>query len=100
MEVSVIMTMKKMMKRHKDKFIICIPKLRDASTNRPLTFSVLQTCCHAPEACKILDSYEKQGGLFENVIAIPNFTDEGNYIPPELPPNRYAKMFRVLYGMQ
>ena len=50
------MTMKAMMKRHVNRFIICIPALRDAVTNRPTTF---QGICKA-EVYKRAD-----GGLAE-----------------------------------
>ncbi len=94
------MTMKKMLKRHVNKIIICVPALRDAD-NRPKSFKVLNTCIHADEACDILARYEAEGADYANVIAIPNFPEElNNGIAPELPPNIIAKMFRVLYGMQ
>ena len=94
------MTMKAMMKRHVNRFIICIPALRDAVTNRPTTFKVLNTCRSADEACEALENYEKEGGDYENTIIVPNFPEELNENPPELCPSKVAKMFRVLYGMQ
>ena len=94
------MTMKAMMKRHVNKFIICIPALRDAVTNRPTTFKVLSTCRSADEACEALENYEKEGGDYANTIIVPNFPEELNENPPELCPSEVAKMFRVLYGMQ
>ena len=48
------MTMKAMMKRHVNRFIICIPALRDAVTNRPTTFS------RGSGFKKILADYEGQ----------------------------------------
>ena len=94
------MTMKAMMKRHVNRFIICIPALRDAVTNRPTTFKVLNTCRSADEACEALESYEKEGGDYANTIIVPNFPEELNENPPELCPSKVAKMFRVLYGMK
>lgn len=60
------MTMKAMMKRHVNRFIICVPALRDAVTNRPTTFKVLNTCRSADEACEALENYEKEGGDYAN----------------------------------
>ena len=94
------MTMKKMLKRHVNRFILCIPALRDASTNRPTTFKVLNTCLSADEACESLARYESEGGDYANTIIVPNFPEELNANPPELSPSKVAKMFRVLYGMQ
>ena len=68
------MTMKAMMKRHVNRFIICIPALRDAVTNRPTTFKVLNTCRSADEACETLESYEKEGGDYANTIIVPSLT--------------------------
>ena len=93
------MTMKAMMKRHVNRFIICIPALRDAVTNRPTTFKVLNTCRSADEACEALENYEKEGGDYANTIIVPNFPEELNENPPELCPSKVAKMFRVLYGI-
>ena len=89
------MTMKAMLKRHVNKFIICIPALRDAVTNRPTTFKVLNTCRSADEACEALENYEKEGGDYANTIIVPNFPEELNENPPELCPSKVAKMFRV-----
>lgn len=93
------MTMKKMLKRHVNKFIICILALRDAVTNRPTTSKVLNTCRSADEACEALESYEKEDGEYVNAIIVPNFPEELNENPPELCSSKVAKMFRVLYGM-
>lgn len=94
------MTMKKLLQAHVNKFIVCIPALRDAD-NRPTTFKVLNTCDHAVDACEVLARYEKEGADYDNTIIIPNFPEELNAgSVPELPPNIIAKTFRVLYGMQ
>ena len=94
------MTIKAMMNRHVNRFIICIPALRYSVSNRPTSFKVLNTCRSASVACAALGNYEKEGGDYVNTIIVPNFPEELNENPPELCPSKVAKMFRVLYGMQ
>lgn len=94
------MTIKKLLKRHPNRLIVCIPALRDTN-NHPITFKVLNTCRHSDEACEILARYEKEGGAYANTIIIPNFSEElDDDAVPYVPPNIIAKTFRVLYGMQ
>ena len=58
------MTMKAMMKRHVNRFIICIPALRDAVTNRPTTFS------RGSGFKKILADYEGQVEFDESKMPV------------------------------
>ena len=94
------MTMKKMLKQHPNRLIVCIPAQRDKD-NRPTTFKVLNTCRHSEEACEILARYEKEGEAYANTIIIPNFPESMNDSEiPQIAPSIIAKTFRVLYGMQ
>lgn len=77
--------------KYPDKFIIVSPVLKNAETNKPITFKVLQTC-ETTEACeKAMEYYDLEG--FENVIPIPNFKRVR-----KLNPKYVARMFRVMYG--
>ena len=82
------MTMKAMLMRYVNIFIIWIPNPRDVVTNRPKTFKILNTCRAADEACEVLANYEKEGDDYANTIIVPNFPEELNENLPELCPSK------------
>lgn len=82
-----------MKQKYPERFVILMPIMRDAETNKPLTFRVLKECWNTVECEHSLWYYECEG--FPGVFAFPNFT-EGD--PPYFSPERTAQMFRVLMG--
>lgn len=90
-----ILTYDTMIKKHPNSFIICIVACRDAETNKPKSYKVLQTVLTTEDLQKALDYYDAEG--FENVVAVPNF-DEDNGKVPEFPPEIAARLFRNLYA--
>lgn len=89
-------TLKQITKAHPNCFILVAPKLRDAISNKPKSFKVLQTTLATDSCEKALAYYEAQG--YGSVVALPNFNAKGR--APELPPRHVAKLFRVLYGRE
>ena len=90
-----ILTYDTMIKKHSNSFIICIVACRDAETNKPKSYKVLQTAKTTEDLKKALDYYDAEG--FENVIAINNFDEEAGKAP-EFPPEIAARLFRNLYA--
>lgn len=89
-------TLKQITKAHPNCFVLISPKLRDALSNKPKSFKVLQTTLTTDSCEKALAYYEAHG--FGNVVALPNFSAKGR--APELAPCYVAKLFRVLYGRE
>lgn len=79
-------------KNHAGKIAILQPTMRDAATNRPLSFKVLRTCYNAQEAVKAEWYYLTEG--FKGVFIYPCMEDAG------IAPENTARMFRVLYGRE
>ena len=92
----IVPTLKQIVKAHPNCFILIAPKLRDAISNKPKSFKVLQTTLTTDSCEKALAYYEAHG--FGNVVALPNFNARGRV--PELPSRHMAKLFRVLYGRE
>ena len=86
------MTLKEAVKKYPDTFIVLMPLKRDIETGKPLSIKVLTACYSADEALAAERQYPDDG--FEVVCVLPNYDHEVVF-----PPEKVAKMFRVLYGM-
>lgn len=72
-----------------------MPKgMRDASTNKPLTFQVLVACETEQEAEHARERYSADG--LEKVFIMQTHIP----IVREMSPENTAQMFRILYGME
>lgn len=80
-------------KKYKGRFASLQPHMKDAVTNRPLSFKVLKECFHADEAVKAQEYYSAHG--YSGVFIFPCFKEETTLAPAYV-----ARMFRVLYGRE
>lgn len=88
-------SLKTIIKKHPNCFAVLFPKLRDAITNKPVDFTVLQTVLTSDAAEKALQYYESEG---IKAVVLPTFGEKGK--APELEPRRNAQLFRCLLGKE
>lgn len=85
------MTLRSIIETYPERYVVLVPLLRDALTDKPLTYEVLEECISIEDGMKVQEYYEGKG--LSGVILFPTF--EGD-IPLE--PEDAARMFRVLMG--
>lgn len=86
------MTLKQILTRHKG-YVIATPTLREATNNRAISFTVLQTCHRGDHAKlrELLAFYADEG--YDNVLIIPCYEDE------DFPSDLAALFFRIVFGL-
>lgn len=88
-------TMKTLIKKHPNQFVIASVAMRDAVTKRAKTFNVLRTVRGTAEMEQAVEYYQGEG--FAGVVAVPTFLSED---APDFPPRYAALLFRTLYHEQ
>lgn len=86
------MKLKQVFKKCSGKIAILQPVMRDAGTNRPVSFRVLKECNSVEDAVSSQGYYTANG--FGVVFMYPCMEDAN------IAPEHTARMFRVLYGRE